>query len=545
MNGPFTGEVLPRVDAPWLGLLPLVAALVAVALARWPHGRVARVLPWCSALPPALALAVAPAQGFLFVHYTNLLRLGFLELRLDAAVGRGTALAALACAVVGALRPSPRKAALVALALASLVVDDLLLAALGWGALVALSARGRGLAVVAAALAPVAVVLLFWGLGGGFTRDGYAPDLGARVVAVVAGDAKPVPESAFDDDDDDEVAVPQYAAGDHGTLAVRAFPGAELHLDGARAPSARSPLEARSLPAGFHAFRLHPGQAYDDYVVAQLRVDPGQRVVLVTAGSTTSAADARDQMQARLGEHAPFAESLAARHVFGAPLVGVVLVALALAALGALRGVLPGVVAVGLASSIVAIGGTSEPAALVAFVLAVPVALVSPRADVLLGVGAVLAGAPLPAALALVFASALGERRVAAVASLVPRAALIAAVSADGSALGRVALGALLAASVATLAAPRLRAASTSTTGAGWAAAFFTALVGASSFALVAPSVGALVVASVVTSAGIVPARAWARGRRRRLQVLGAVRRRGGVALRRVVASVDALEVDA
>jgi hypothetical protein len=514
VNGPFSGEALVRVAAPWLFALPLVPAVLALLLRRRNAPWIARGAPWLALVGPVAALALAPSAGLLHAPGPRVIAIGFFALRLDLAADRATALVALALALVAALRPSARTLGLVALATAVTVVDDRMLAALGWSVLVVLGARAFG-ARLTSTLAVAAAALLFWGLGGAFTPAGYAPELAPRVVALVGGDARAVAASAPDDDDDDEVAVPDYAAGEHGTLSVRAFPGAELHVDGARAPYARTPpFEGQPLAAGFHAFRIHPGQAYDDYVVSQLRVDPDQRVVLIAVGSTTSAADARDAMQARLGEHAPFAEAFASRRWRGIGLGAVIAALLVVAALGAVRGPLFACAALGLLVPFLAIVGPSPLAALVAFALAVALSPWTARADALLAVGAALAGAPLPAALALAGATGSGERRAAAIATLVPRAVIAATLLGDASPLGRCATLGFVGASALVLAAPRAGTPGVS----AWATTFLVGLAGASALASTRPSGAAFVLALAVTIVGWIPAARWARGRRARVR---------------------------
>ncbi len=451
----FTGEPVPRMEVPWLVALPMFACLVGAALARWPNHRAARVLGWSAVVPAAAALALAPPTGYLHQHVATILRIGFAEARLDLVLERPTALLLVASAVtVAFFGATARRVGLLALGWTILLVDDRMLAAIGWACLVAIVVRSR-LGRIASASAGAAAALLFWVLGGAYTGEGYAPDMGPRVIAIVSGEAAPVVRSAFeDDDDDDEVAMPQYGADDRGLFAVRALPGSSLYVDGARTPfggphPVLPPFEGQPIPVGYHTFRLHPGQAYDDYVVNQLRVDPGQRVTLVTAGSTTSSADARDALQAKIGDSAPFAESLRARKVFGVRAAVVVALLLLLAGAMAGRDPLLAIVAVGVASPFVAVIGPCPEVAVAALVCGVVPGLLGGRADALVGVAAVLAGAPVPAALALAMSAWLTDSRAAALASVLPRAALVAAIGASGGTFGRV--GAVVAFGVTAL----------------------------------------------------------------------------------------------
>lgn len=439
----FTGEAVPRMDAPWLVALPLIACVVASVLARWPNHRASSALGWVPVVPAAAMLALAPSAGYLHQHVANVLRIGFVELRFDLVLDRPVAMLLVAsAATIPFFGATARRLGLLALGWTILMVDDRALAALGWVCLVALVVRTR-LGRIASASAGGAAALLFWALGGAYTGEGYAPDMGPRVIAIVSGEAAPVTRSAFDDDDDDEAPMPQYAAGAHGLFSVRALPGSTLYVDGARTAFGGGhpvlpPFEGQPIPVGYHTFRLHPGQAYDDYVVSQLRVDPGQRVALVTAGSTTSSADARDVLRAKIGDSAPYAEALRARKLFGGRIVLVVALLLLVATAMAGRDPLLAIVALGLASPFVAVVGPCPEAAVAAVLCAIAPAFLGGRVDAMLAVAAVLAGAPMPAAIALAVSAWLTDSRAAALASLLPRAALVAALGAASGGLGRV-----------------------------------------------------------------------------------------------------------
>jgi hypothetical protein len=296
--------------------------------------RGARVLPWVPALTSVAGLAWAVGHpGTVSVqHVGNVLRVGQLDVRCDLVLDRGSAALGLASAVLVAILASRKDArgagGLVALGAAAsfaILSDDLLVAGLAW----ALVALGAGAEVARDRLADAALVaggaVLFWGLGGAFTGEGYAPSLQPRVVALLSGDdTAKVARSLFDDDD--EEALPAIPAGAKASLTITALPGAEIYVDESRVPFGgaghplRSPFADVPIAAGYHAFRVHAGQALDDFMVSQLRVEPGQRVTLLAMGPTLSSLDARDQLALREGDRHPRAEALAERTLFGVPL---------------------------------------------------------------------------------------------------------------------------------------------------------------------------------------------------------------------------------
>lgn len=525
----FTGEPVPRMEAPWLVVLPVFVGLVALAFARGPQHRLAQALGWAPVVAAAMGLAWAPSVGYLHQHVANVLRLGFVEVRLDLVLDRPAAMLLLASAVATAFfGATARRVGLLSLGWTIVMIDDRALATLGWVCLVALVVRSR-LGRVASACAAAATALLFWGLGGAYTGEGYAPDMGPRVIAIVSGEAAEVPRSAFDDDDDDEVAMPQYAAGDHGLLSVRALPGSTLYVDGARTPFAlRSPFEGQPIPVGYHTFRFHPGQAYDDYVVNQLRIDPGQRVTIVTAGSTTSGVDARDVLGAKLGTAAPFIEGLRARRIFGGSFAFVIAVLLFVAVSSSTRDPLLAIVALGLVGPFVATVGPSPEAAAVVLGCAIVPAWLGARADVWLAIAALFAGAPLPAALALGLSAWLMDSRAAALATVLPRAALVGALVAMSSGWGSVAVAFAIVVTIVGFAAevrhdrgvPKW-----------YAATFVVGALGALVVLAGWPPIRALALAAggSLTAFARSP---WRAARTRRLRVLGTVLRRASWSVR-------------
>ncbi|CAN5750175.1 hypothetical protein BH09MYX1_BH09MYX1_08090 [soil metagenome] len=392
--------------------------------------------------------------------------------------------------------------------------------------LVTLAVRQRPPRILAGC-AVVGAALLFWLLGGSFTGEGYVPDMNARVVAVVIGES--APESGF-------------TAGDRGTFSVRAFPGATLYVDGALVPfggvhPVASPFEEQPIPVGFHTFRLSPGPAYDDYVVAQVPVDPGQRVTLITAGSTTSLVEARDQLRAHVGESAPLATAMRTRRLFGMPVSLVLAVLVVLASVAAWRLPLLAIGAIALVVPIASVLGPSADLAAVALVVAMPAALVSGRPDVFLALGAALAGAPAPVALALALASWLPDRRAAAMASFIPRALLVLALS--GSAIGHVGTVIVLATSLSTMVGKRKGGFHVPK---WYVATGAVTLLGASSLLATKPPVWALLLAVMVSVAAFPAAVGWERDRLTRLRDYAKVLRRSWGVAQFVVDGLAAIE---
>lgn len=328
----FHGELAQRLIVGWLFAFPLLALGCAVLLLASKRG--ARVLPWAPVVAAVAGLvwALGHPASVSVQHVGNLLRVGLLDVRCDLVLDRASAVLALASSVVVAwvarTHDARGAAGLVALGAASsfaILSDDLLLAGLAW----ALVALGAGAKIARERLADAALVaggaVLFWGLGGAFTGEGYAPSLEPRVVAVLSGEeTAKVARSLFDDEDEGFPSVP---TGGKGILSVTALPGAELFVDESRVPFGgaghplRSPFADVPLTAGYHTFRVHAGQAQDDFTVPQVRVEPGQRVTLLGVGPTFSALDVADQLALREGTRRPRAEALAGRSLFGVPLV--------------------------------------------------------------------------------------------------------------------------------------------------------------------------------------------------------------------------------
>jgi hypothetical protein len=267
----------------------------AVLLARMPAG--------------ARALYQPLARGARFGHVD-----AGVELLLDA---RALAACSLVCAVtlgaaaVLALRPAPERGwrpwAWLQLALAgalvSLLADGFSTLAVGWalaatagaalagwhdvGARVVLATRG------AAAIAAMVVgsALLFWGLGGTWDDDGYAPEALPAFAAAHVG-----------------------AGAGEASLTMTTHPGAVVYLDDARTSSLRAPFVRAPLAAGTHALRVRPGDGTDDALLPRVPVAPGEEIALVALGPTLSFHAMADQLALRDRGAAPVVRRAVEEH---------------------------------------------------------------------------------------------------------------------------------------------------------------------------------------------------------------------------------------
>ena len=233
---------------------------------------------------------------------------------------------ALAGAVVLARGPAPERGwrawawleLALAGALASFLADGFVGAALGWS-LVALASAWlagwgapgaglawgvRGAAAITAML--LAGVLLFWGLGGAWDDEGYAPDPRPRVAAVHAG-----------------------AGGGGASLSMTALAGARVFVDDARTSELASPFVGVPLSAGPHTLRVRLGDAGDEVSLGRIDVAQGESIVLAALGPTLSFRALADDMALRARDGGPSERSALEQRV--AP-GGLAVVALALLA---------------------------------------------------------------------------------------------------------------------------------------------------------------------------------------------------------------------
>ena len=266
----------------WAGVAGVFAAAVAVlahvvVLIRLPAG--------------GRALYDHVARG---AHVTGLEAPLDLWMDVPAAVGSGL-VCGVACASAVAIAKGPTfertwtrwvwlQLALLG-ALLAFLGDGLLTVAAGWGlagfagAWLAGWVDGRkGIAAASWGVAAVSALtlgaaLLFWGLGGGWDDEGYAPEPDSPVVAArVDGSAGEV------------------------TLSMTAPPGARVYLDGAKSPTARVPFVRMPLGAGPHAVRVDGTEVEGE---TQFKVADGDDVVLVPLGPTLSLHAIRDAFALR------------------------------------------------------------------------------------------------------------------------------------------------------------------------------------------------------------------------------------------------------
>ena len=279
-----------------------------------------------------------------------------LDLSFDATSGAFCALAcliALAVATFMALRPAAeaewRRWAWLQLSLAGALLtftaDGFVGVALGWamsGAaaawLAGWSDASRGMiAATRSAVATTAMLLgatlLFWGLGGAWDGDDYAPDPQPRFVAVQTAKASVVQESAD---------TPDHSAS--GALTFSSVPGAMVFIDDARTPSGQSPFVDIPVRVGTHALRIRTGEGSSGDLLGRVTMGDGGEVTIVQLGPTFSFRAISDQLA--LGdqpETAPVRTALETRlGPGGAAMVPAALVAFLVAA-GLMSGALPSV----------------------------------------------------------------------------------------------------------------------------------------------------------------------------------------------------------
>ncbi|HEY2513548.1 MAG TPA: proton-conducting transporter membrane subunit, partial [Polyangiaceae bacterium] len=125
------------------------------------------------------------------------------------------------------------------------------------------------------------VAFLYWGLGGTWADNEYAPDLGARFSSVeVRGapekhDVKREPASGAHDlpmpgghDEGDDTSAAEALTGE-GYVTLTEYSGAVVFMDDARAPlhqggePLRAPFVRFPVKGGIHSFRIHPGGGLD------------------------------------------------------------------------------------------------------------------------------------------------------------------------------------------------------------------------------------------------------------------------------------------
>jgi hypothetical protein len=287
-------------------------------------------------LAHVVVLAYAPAGvSGLFQPLARGARLGQLDAEVDllfdplsAAFSVLACLVTLAAAVLLAARPSTgdgwRSWAWLQLSLAgalmTFLADGFVGTAVGWAVAGAAGVWLSGWnevwpGVVAAMRTAVAIgamivgaALLFWGLGGAWEGDEYAPDTQAHFASVRVG-AHPPHDPSHDIDLDSPVAPSKTSrrpdertSGAPATspLTLTAFPGALVFIDDARAPPLRSPFVGARVPAGPHTIRIHTGEGASDQVLQHVVLEEGtDETTLVPLGPTLTFRGVSDQLAVR------------------------------------------------------------------------------------------------------------------------------------------------------------------------------------------------------------------------------------------------------
>ena len=135
-----------------------------------------------------------------------------------------------------------------------------------------------------AALAGLLVgsALLFWGLGGSWDADGYAPDARPRLAAAHAGDAT------------------GDATGD-ASLTMTSLAGALVYLDDARTASLRAPfVRAPCSPRARTPSACTRATARTTWPPRASRSSPGEEIALVALGPTLSFHAMADELALRV-----------------------------------------------------------------------------------------------------------------------------------------------------------------------------------------------------------------------------------------------------
>ena len=359
LHGELADEASPALP-PFVAVSPATAARIAVASLG-----LSTVL---AALHAVILLGLPPYERFLLDHVWPMVRVGQLDVGLDLSLdplaalvtvlvtGAGTAVAWYAgksgtgrwdlFAWIGVF-----VSALVLVVLA----DNVVLLLVGWvvlslagnalaatGTERALGAWARRMELALPRVGEVAVILgarvLFWGLGGSWTRDGaYQSDMDARIsaVSVTTSDARP---SA-----DDPALRGGAATKGRGFLTVTGLPGALVYLDESRTPIINeggaplvTPFRRHELPGGSHSFRVAPDDRVQDvvhesktthvvlggvlpnYTVPRTAFGADREVALTVLGPTLRFREVRDQLVlSDASGHHPFSEHLVAKRLWG------------------------------------------------------------------------------------------------------------------------------------------------------------------------------------------------------------------------------------
>lgn len=205
--------------------------------------------------------------------------------------------------------------------LIAVLADDVvvLLAGLGVATLALLLPRAGGATETGAGwprrllgwpLVAVALAVLAWLPGGGFTRSDYVPEGKARFGSVEARARASAPTTGA------------RGGGDDGFLTMTGAPGSWVVLDGDGGSVHASPFVRARIPSGLHAARVVGGAASDDAELATFFVPAGAESYIAVVGATTSLREARNQLglQATAGK-LDLRTRLREQRIVGVPLV--------------------------------------------------------------------------------------------------------------------------------------------------------------------------------------------------------------------------------
>lgn len=143
----------------------------------------------------------------------------------------------------------------------------------GWtNARAAVRVANRGAAALVTLL--IGAALLFWGLGGSWSKDEYLRDVQPPFAAINTGSG------------------PGPAA-----ISLPGSPGALVFVDRARTPVI-APFAGLPLSAGRHELRVHAGAAADDVMVDLTVSGDGATMMLVASGPSLSLRDVAEVMRA-------------------------------------------------------------------------------------------------------------------------------------------------------------------------------------------------------------------------------------------------------
>jgi hypothetical protein len=199
-------------------------------------------------------------------------------------------------------------------ALVAFLADGFLGTAMGWGLASAAAAWLAGWETASTARAVrcalavwlmiAGAALLFWGQGGSWDGEDYAPDLQPRFAALRV--------------ERDKVASPSTS----GWLTMTGAPGAQVFLDDARTASLRAPFVAVPVSAGAHSLRVRSADGANEEVLAHVAVGAASEVALVPLGPSLTFRTIADQLATAEGEARSERDTGAPRPLVDAPAAG-------------------------------------------------------------------------------------------------------------------------------------------------------------------------------------------------------------------------------